>query len=78
MKIQITKVPNSRAEGGWLSHTHGAIFDSGVDWINEGGSHEENPYGGVMVGSDEQGIPNLVIITVVFSPPKNPPKPPKK
>ena len=60
MKIQITKVPNSRAEGGWLSHTHGAIFDSGVDWINEGGSHEENPYGGVMVGSDEQGIPNLV------------------
>lgn len=44
--------------GGGL--THGVTFDTGVDWVNEGGSHGENPYGGVMVGSDEDGIPNLV------------------
>lgn len=28
--------------------------------INEGGSHEENPNGGVQMGMDEQGIPNVV------------------
>ena len=44
--------------GGGL--THGVTFDTGVDWVNEGSSHGENPYGGVMVGSDEEGIPNLV------------------
>lgn len=44
--------------GGGL--THGVTLDTGVDWVNEGGSHGENPYGGVMVGSDEEGIPNLV------------------
>lgn len=60
MKMQITKVPNSRAEGGWLSHTHGSDFDSGLDFVAEGNSHENNPYGGVMVGQDESGVPNLV------------------
>lgn len=60
MKIQITKVPNSRAEGGWLSSTHGSDWDSGINLVAEGGSHEQNPYGGVMVGTDEQGTPNLV------------------
>ena len=60
MKIQITKVPNRRAEGGWLSSTHGSNWDSGINLVAEGGSHEQNPYGGVMVGTDEQGTPNLV------------------
>lgn len=60
MKIQITKVPNKRAEGGWLSSTHGSDWDSGINLVAEGGSHEQNPYGGVMVGTDEQGTPNLV------------------
>lgn len=31
-----------------------------VTTINEGGTHEENPYEGVQVGIDAQGIPNLV------------------
>lgn len=40
--------------------THGANFDTGVTLIGNGGSHEENPYEGVQMGMDDQGIPNLV------------------
>ena len=35
-------------------------FDNGVTKIEEGGSHEENPYSGVMMGVDPSGTPNLV------------------
>ena len=35
-------------------------FNNGIDIINNGGSHESNPYGGVMVGTDQNGVPNLV------------------
>ena len=44
--------------GGGL--THGSEFDTGINWVNEGGSHSENPLGGVPMGVDEEGIPNLV------------------
>lgn len=40
--------------------THGVNWDTGVDYVAEGQSHEQNPYGGVMVGQDEEGTPNLV------------------
>lgn len=40
--------------------THGANFDTGVTIIGNGGSHEENPYEGVPVGVDNEGVPNLV------------------
>jgi len=41
--------------------THGGYF-APKDYmrINEGGSHEENPNGGVQVGVDEQGVPNML------------------
>lgn len=41
--------------------THGGYF-APKDYmrINEGGSHSENPNGGVQVGVDEQGIPNML------------------
>ena len=41
--------------------THGGYF-SPKDYIriNEGGSHEENPYGGVQLGVDPEGVPNMV------------------
>ena len=41
--------------------THGGYFapDNYIR-INEGGTHEENPNGGVQMGVDEQGIPNVV------------------
>lgn len=50
---------NYTAFGGKLM-THGATFNTGVIKVNNGGTHEENPYEGVPMGVDEQGIPNLV------------------
>lgn len=44
----------------------GPMGTNGTDWqrelmfINEGGTHESNPYDGVMLGVDSQGNPNLV------------------
>ena len=49
---------NKKAFGGEL--IHGGIFSNGVQEINTGGTHEQNPYGGVQIGVDEQNIPNLV------------------
>lgn len=42
-------------------NTHGGYFaPAGYMRINEGGSHEENPNGGVQVGVDPQGVPNML------------------
>lgn len=40
--------------------THGSLFSNGLTQINNGGSHEQNPYDGVQYGVDPYGIPNLV------------------
>lgn len=48
-----------KADGGPL-FTHGGIWDNGLTYINEGGSHEENPFEGIQLGVDNQGTPNLV------------------
>lgn len=45
--------------GGTLS-THGLDLSNGVVHINAGGLHSTNPYEGVQMGVDSQGIPNLV------------------
>lgn len=47
------QVKNKKAEGGEL-------FTNGVITIGNGGTHEDNPYEGVQMGVDLQGIPNLV------------------
>ena len=47
------QVKNKKAEGGEL-------FTNGVTIIGNGGTHESNPYEGVQMGIDPQGIPNLV------------------
>lgn len=47
------------AFGGELN-TQGLDFTNGLLQINEGGSHEANPFEGVMVGVDSEGTPNLV------------------
>ena len=44
---------NKKADGGNL-------FTNGVTTIGNGGTHESNPYEGVQMGVDPQGIPNLV------------------
>lgn len=42
-------------------NTHGGIFaPNGYVKIGTGGSHEENPNGGVQIGVDPNGVPNMV------------------
>lgn len=65
MKIKITKVPANKF--GWGGQV-GTLSTNGGDFpmpgnfisINAGGSHSENPYEGVPMGVDAEGIPNLV------------------
>lgn len=47
---------NYFAYGGSLSGS----WSNGVIIVNEGDTHENNPLGGVMMGVDSQGVPNLV------------------
>ena len=50
---------NISAYGGPLFN-HGGDWSNGLTFINEGGTHEQNPLGGVPVGVDQEGVPNLV------------------
>lgn len=45
---------------GGLVHQHGGIFSNGIIFIGNGGTHEQNPFEGVQIGVDAQGIPNMV------------------
>ncbi len=61
------KLPNNKfVDGGNLFanipniNNHGGLFSTGLELINAGGKHASNPLGGVPMGVDEQGIPNLV------------------
>ena len=56
---QLERKVNLFSTGGFLS-TQGGDFFSGITEINAGGTHEENPNGGVQVGVDPEGTPNLV------------------
>lgn len=48
-------------EGGGNLHTHGSTFDNGMTYFNVGGTHSQNPYGGILQGfNEEDGEPNLV------------------
>lgn len=55
---------NYAAFGGPLfaygGQTHGADFTNGLMFINNGGTHENNPYEGVPISMDQEGNPNLV------------------
>lgn len=55
---------NYAAFGGPLfaygGQTHGADFSNGLMFINNGGTHETNPYEGVPISIDQEGNPNLV------------------
>lgn len=47
------------AFGGDLN-TYGGTYNGGLEYINNGHTHSENPYGGVPMGTDRNGTPNLV------------------
>ena len=48
-----------KAFGGELG-TNGTDWRNGLLYVDEGDSHERNPLGGVPMGLDENGVPNLV------------------
>lgn len=50
---------NIAAYGG-PTYNHTGDWSNGLMFINEGGTHEENPNDGVLISYDDQGIPNLV------------------
>ena len=54
----IDKNNNKKAYGGSL--VHGGDFSNGITMIGNGGTHEQNPFEGVQMGLDPQGVPNLV------------------
>ena len=62
--IEDTMINNLTLNG--IQHAYGGDmrftgdFTNGVTLINEGGTHEENPYEGVLMGVDYEGTPNLV------------------
>lgn len=47
------------AFGGDLN-TYGGIYNGGLEYIDNGGTHEQNPFNGVPMGTDRNGTPNLV------------------
>lgn len=47
-------------DNGGALNTQGGIWDNGLTYINNGGTHQENPMEGVQVSVDPNGIPNLV------------------
>lgn len=65
MKVKIIKNPYNTTNftkfsfGGDLN-TYGGIYNGGLEYINNGSTHENNILGGVPMGSDRDGIPNLV------------------
>lgn len=48
-----------KAFGGDLN-TYGGTYNGGLEYINNGNTHENNILGGVPMGSDRDGTPNLV------------------
>ena len=59
-KIQPAKAEVPLFAFGGDLQTNGSDFPTGLTYVNAGGSHEENPYDGVQMGVDPEGIPNLV------------------
>lgn len=48
-----------KAFGGDLN-TYGGTYNGGLEYIDNGGTHEQNPFNGVPMGTDRNGTPNLV------------------
>ena len=53
------KLNDIYAEGGPLA-TQGSDWSTGLNYIGAGGSHEQNPNGGIQQGIAPDGLPNLV------------------
>ena len=61
MKIKIKKLPSSnKFSYGGSTNKLGGDFTNNVTFIDEGGTHEQNPFEGVPFGIDRNNTPNLV------------------
>lgn len=60
MQTQRNNFMQNMAAYGGPVYNHTGDWSNGLTFINEGGTHEENPMDGVLIGFDDQGIPNLV------------------
>lgn len=58
--MQIENLLGNYAAFGGELNTQGGDFTNGLISINAGGSHEINPNEGVPMGTDSEGVPNLV------------------
>ena len=56
----VKKANFARNASKWKHDDGGNLFTNGVTTIGNGGTHESNPYEGVQMGVDLQGVPNLV------------------
>ena len=57
---KFSNYPNTIFDFGGDLQTHGGDFSTGLKHIDAGKSHEVNPYDGVQMGVDPEGVPNLV------------------
>lgn len=57
---QMDNLLASYAAFGGPLHTHGADWSNGITIIDNGGTHESNPFEGVPMGTAPDGQPNLV------------------
>lgn len=58
-QLNFQALSNIAAFGGPLQ-SNGGNWSNGLITIDAGGTHESNPYGGVPMGLDSQGVPNLL------------------
>lgn len=59
-KNQMNDLEGSYFAFGGPLHTHGADWTNGITIIDNGGTHEQNPFEGVPMGVASDGQPNLV------------------
>ena len=55
-----TDVESQLALNGNNLFAYGGDFNNGITSFEGGGTHEENPYGGILQGMGDNGMPNLV------------------
>lgn len=58
-QVDFQALSNIAAFGGPLQ-SNGSNWSNGLITIDAGGTHEGNPYGGIPMGLDSQGVPNLL------------------
>lgn len=59
-KYSIAMDKHRFSAGGKTYNVHGGYYSPDIIKIEAGGTHEQNPFGGIQLGMDQMGVPNLV------------------